>query len=70
MFKLIDFFNCILGNSGETIAIWSVLSAHSMNYYNTKLQYDFINKGMFLISLVHHCGLIIDWSSINISSMF
>ena len=57
-----DFFNCILGNSAETIAIWNVLSMHSLNYYNVKLQYDMVDKGLFLIALSHHCGLLLNWN--------
>lgn len=68
--KIMDFFNCVLGNTIETITIWKVLSAHSLKYFNTTLRLDEIQKGVFIISLIYHCGLVVDWSKITVNSIF
>ena len=68
--KITDFFNCILGNTLETVTIWKVLSAHSSKYFNVSLNFNDVQKGVFIISLAHHCGLIIDWSKVTVNDIF
>lgn len=44
--------NCIVGNTYETAAIWKVLSTHSIAYFGVQLNFDQIDRGYFLISLI------------------
>ena len=68
--KIIDFLNCILGNSIETVTIWKVLSAHSLKYFNVPLRPDSVQKGVFIISIIYHCGIAVNWPKIDVNDVF
>lgn len=50
--KSCDFLNCVTSSSFETAAIWKVLSSHSVAYFGVELDFNCIEKGYFLISLI------------------
>lgn len=56
-YKICDFLNCILGNTFETAAIWKVLSTHAKAYFGFELNFDLIDRGHFVISLIENCRL-------------
>lgn len=68
--KICDFFNCVLGNTYETGAIWKLLSSHCKNYFGLDINFDEIHKGVFLISLVENCKLDVIWERINPEEAF
>jgi hypothetical protein len=55
--KVCDFFNCVVGNTFETAAIWKVLSTHANSYFGFELNFDQIDRGHFVISLIENCKL-------------
>ena len=68
--KVCDFFNCVLGNTYETAAVWKVLSTHSSKYYGVSLDYDQVDREMFIVAVVLNCGLEVEWPKVRGEEVF
>lgn len=62
--------NCVLGNTYETAAIWKVLSTHAKSYFGFELNFDLIDRGHFVISLIENCRLEVIWEKIKPEEAF
>jgi hypothetical protein len=68
--KICDFLNCVLGSTFETAAIWKVLSTHAKAYYGFELNFDQIDRGHFIISLVENLKLDVAWDKVKPEEAF
>jgi hypothetical protein len=68
--KVCDFFNCVLGMSFETAELWKVIAMHARSYFGTEINFSQIDRWYFLVSVVHHCRLKVDWEQINTEDAF
>ncbi len=51
--------------SYESTAIWKVLSQHAQYYFKCEINKDFVDPGYFVVSLVYHCRLKVNWKKLK-----
>ena len=47
-----------------------MLSVHNLDYFNTEIAIDEVQKGYFVRAVLFHCGVEVDWGKVRIADAF